>query len=231
MERQEMILYINGDSNSAGAELANDFAFADDDPDHKDLGRKPHPDNLKLSYGYKIAEQLECDFVCDAESASSNERIMRTTVDFLNTAPEDPFVLIGWASWEREEWDINGTMYQVTAGGKDLVPNGYEHQYKSWIANQTIPEIQRKIESWCSRIQNLHEQLQQENIKHLFFNCIEPFPKKQYNFGLNYFYPYNKEFTFYHYLEQYEKPNENYHFGLKSHQRWADVLLDRIKEI
>ena len=225
------VLYVNGDSNSAGAELANDYAFAEDDPLYKEQGRAPHPDNIDLSYGAHLAKELKTPLLCDAESASSNDRIMRTTIDYLNSEPENPFVLIGWSSWEREEWNINGTMYQVTAGGKDILPSEYEHQYRGWVSSQTIPEIQRKSENWCDKIWNLHQQLQNENIKHLFFNCIEPFPTRKYDFGLNYFYPYDKEYTFYHYLKQYDEPNENFHFGLKSHKRWANLLLDRIKEI
>jgi len=41
-----MILYVNGDSHTAGAEAVNSHAFADDDPAYKHLGRLPHPDNL-----------------------------------------------------------------------------------------------------------------------------------------------------------------------------------------
>jgi hypothetical protein len=45
-----LILYVNGDSHSAGAEAVNDFCFANDDPLYYALGRIPHPDNERVSY-------------------------------------------------------------------------------------------------------------------------------------------------------------------------------------
>ena len=44
-----MILYVNGDSHTAGAEAVNPYAFAEDDPNLTHLGRLPHPDNLAVS--------------------------------------------------------------------------------------------------------------------------------------------------------------------------------------
>ena len=78
-----MILYVNGDSHSAGAEAVNPFAFANDDPHYKYLGRIPHPDNLFVSYGNILAKNLSAELYCDAESASSNDRIIRTTRHYL----------------------------------------------------------------------------------------------------------------------------------------------------
>ena len=72
-----MILYVNGDSHSAGAEAVNDYCFAEDDPFYYALGRIPHPDNERASYGCNIANELFAILHCDAESASSNSRIIR----------------------------------------------------------------------------------------------------------------------------------------------------------
>ena len=35
------MIYVNGDSHCAGAEIINDFAFAEDDPNYTALGRRP----------------------------------------------------------------------------------------------------------------------------------------------------------------------------------------------
>ena len=43
-----MMLYVNGDSHTAGAEAVNSHAFAEDDPDLFYLGRAPHPENLAV---------------------------------------------------------------------------------------------------------------------------------------------------------------------------------------
>ena len=97
-----MILYVNGDSHTAGAEAANPHAFANDDPRYNYLGRLPHPDNLLVSFGNILAKNLSAELYCDAESASSNDRIIRTTRHYLRTNQPD-LIVIGWSTWEREE--------------------------------------------------------------------------------------------------------------------------------
>ena len=102
------LLYVNGDSHSAGAEIAGPWCFAEDDSRHGKLGRVPHPDNLKLSYGQLLADKMNCRLICDAESASSNHRIIRTTLKQLIGLQSMPvvrpdFIVIGWSTWERKE--------------------------------------------------------------------------------------------------------------------------------
>ena len=41
-------------------------------------------------------------------------------------------VIIGWSTWEREEWLHEGTYYQVTASGTDDVPPELHSKYKKW---------------------------------------------------------------------------------------------------
>lgn len=138
-----MILYVNGDSHSAGAEAVNNHAFANDDPLYWGLGRQPHPDNLRASYGCELANLMGAILECDAESAASNDRIFRTTWSYLqgvqgmfnNVTPD--YLIIGWSTWEREEWSYEGTYYQVTAGGTDTVPKELENKYKEWVIKQS----------------------------------------------------------------------------------------------
>ena len=52
------MIYINGDSHSAGAELVKDYCFAQDDPRYIAWGRRAHPEAIPLTYGYKIAQAL-----------------------------------------------------------------------------------------------------------------------------------------------------------------------------
>jgi len=58
-----LIVYVNGDSHSAGAEAVNTFCFADDDPRYRELGRRPHPDNLAVSYGQILANKFNAELV------------------------------------------------------------------------------------------------------------------------------------------------------------------------
>ena len=131
-----MLLYVNGDSHSAGAEAVNAHAFAEDDPQYEHLGRKPHPDNLAVSWGKLLADKLCWDFYCDAESASSNARIIRTTKEYLQSYRHKPdLVVIQWSTWEREEWFLYFNWYQVNASGIDHVHPELEEKYKNYIAN------------------------------------------------------------------------------------------------
>jgi len=224
-----MKLYINGDSHSAGAELTKDYCFAEDDPLYKHLGRKPHPDNLKKSYGKILADMLGTELVCEAESASSNQRIMRTTKEYINHDP-NAFVVVGWTTWEREEWNINGNYYQISASGTDDVPRGYEQNYKAWVASQTQSVSNVKMHGWHKKIYDFHQTLVHHRIKHYFFNAYSHFDTTNENWGNNYHHPYDPNHTMYQYLRNsLYLPNKNHHHGEKSQREWADILFDKIR--
>ena len=78
-----MILYVNGDSHTAAAEAVNPHAWAMDDGELFYMGRAPHPANLAVSWGKLLSQTLRASFHCGAESASSNQRIIRTTREWL----------------------------------------------------------------------------------------------------------------------------------------------------
>jgi len=233
-----LILYINGDSHSAGAEAINTYAFADDDPLYWALGRVPHPDNLRVSYGCELANMMYAILECDAESAASNDRIFRTTWNHLQEAGKTPdYMVIGWSTWEREEWLHDGTYYQVTAGGTDSVPDALKDQYKKWVIEQSDPTvINDKIVSVHNRISKLHEDLNARKIPHLFFNTYSDFSHiknlgylgaKEYDWHGSYIDPYNASGTYYNWClaQGFKTVNpRSYHFGADAHRAWAEVL-------
>jgi len=94
-----MILYVNGDSHSLGQDAGG-------------------PD---FSYGKFIADALGAKFICNAESACDNGSIIRRTKLYLETHTPD-FIVIGWSTWEREEWVYDNTTYYVTSSGHDVLP-------------------------------------------------------------------------------------------------------------
>lgn len=230
-----MILYVNGDSNSAGAEAVNPHAFAEDDPMYWALGRQPHPDNLRVSYGCELANMMYAILECDAESASSNNRILRTTHEYLSNFPNNSkpdLVVIGWSTWEREEWWDEDTQryWQVNAGGigHDW-PDAIKARYKDYILNMDVREA---MEHAHAKIWELHRDLLDQNINHLFFNCFEPFsglPK--FRWDNHYLEPYNPEFTYYNWLKAkgFKTVNPNsYHFGVDAHVAWAEFLYQTL---
>jgi len=227
-----MILYVNGDSHTAGAEAVNSHAFADDDPAYKHLGRLPHPDNLEVSWGTQLANLLKTGFHCDAESAASNSRIIRTTKEYTSkiNKPDNFFFIIQLSTWEREEWLIDGNYYQVNASGIDIVPDNHKQRYKEYIANI---DWDKKTKQAHDDVIELHEFLEGHNLRHIFFNGNNTFSriKKKYNFGTSYMQPYTKNFSFSDFLL-----NQNiqtvlpgsYHFGKDGHSKWANVMLKYI---
>ena len=243
-----MILYVNGDSHSAGAELVHCIdgkllIFKEDDSSYWPIvgtieGRAPHPECIKLSYGQKLADQLGYDFVCDAQSASSNDRIVRTTYEYLtgvqgmfnNRKPD--LIVIGWSTWEREEWwDPETNRYwQVNAGGigHDW-PENIKRRYKDYIINM---DIQAAMHRTFSKIWTLHTDLQKQKIDHLFFNCFEPLSgMPDVDWEGCYLEPYDPEFTYCNWLRAQGFKTvtpESFHFGTDSHRAWAQFLYQNL---
>lgn len=237
-----MIVYVNGDSHSAGAEAINGSCFAEDDKLYWALGRQPHPENLKVSYGCNIANMMYAVLHCDAESASSNQRILRTTQAYLETETPD-LVIIGWSTWEREEWLYNNTYYQVTAGGTDTVPAEAAERYRNWVIEQSNHNnINSKVANTHTQIWNLHKQLDDKQIPHLFFNTYSDFGniKNLKHLGVEaqdwsgtYVDPYSRNGTYYEWClaNGFKTVRvESYHFAANAHRAWAEHLYQNYIE-
>lgn len=232
-----MILYVNGDSHSAGAEAVNTYCFAEDDSRYRTLGRLPHPDNLAVSYGQILADKMSCNLHCDAESASSNHRIIRTTWDYIKNQNPD-FVVIGWSTWERKEFqDLKtGIHWQVNAGGVGA-------DWPEWLKSE-YPEFVRSID-WGnemrhshSKVHQFHLDLQRRNIRHLFFNTYSYFDADQlgqtYTWDNCYLEPYNPQGTYYEWCidKGFDPVSKNsYHFGADAHRAWGEHLYTQIVQM
>lgn len=226
-----MILYVNGDSHTAGAEAVNQHAFAEDDSQYFYLGRAPHPDNLQVSWGKLLSLSLQAGFKCDAESASSNDRIIRTTRDWLTTrTTKDLLVIIQWSTWEREEWLHNGIYYQVNASGIDHVPVELQEKYRQYILGI---DWQTKTEEAHKQIWQFHKELEEQGIRHIFFNGNTDFSKitDRKDWGTSYIDPYDPKGTFSARLEaegiETVAPN-SYHYGKDGHSFWNRFMLQYI---
>ena len=201
------MIYVNGDSHSAGADIIPGIAFAQDDPRYLGYGRKAHPEAVLQTWGYYFAQAMEQAFYCEAESASSNDRILRTTKKLVeNTVEKDElFIVIGWTSPEREEWQLGKDYIQVTASGTDSVPGSMVEEYKEWVLNQTQQEYQRKELKWNQLISAFSDELINQNIKHIFFHT--------------------REYTEYLFGKGFDTIGSTNHFGADAHQAWANHLV------
>ncbi len=232
-----MILYVNGDSHTAGAEAVNPHAFAEDDSALWNMGRAPHPDNLAVSWGKLLADQLDAEFVCDAESAASNTRIMRTTRQWLldnPTAYRDSLVIIQWSTWERQEWLIDGVYYQVNSSGQDMVPEHMRETYKQYIVNVNWKESRDQAHE---EIWNFHQSLNLMGVRHIFFSGNTSFQGigtaevQQHQWGTSYIKPYDAAGTYHGWLRNNgfnTVAKDSWHFGKEAHSFWADYMLQYI---
>ena len=224
-------MYVNGDSHAAAAEAVNPHAFAEDDEFYWGLGRQPHPDNLRVSFGCELANQLNAILECNAESASSNSRILRTSRGWLTNHHAD-LVVIQWSTWEREEWEYNGITYQVNSSGIDHVPPEAAERYRNYIIG--LNWLQKTQEAH-NDIWKFHQELLSQNIPHVFFNGNNDFSSvtDQKDWGVNYINPYNPNGTFNSVIRTngFKTVNPNsWHFGPDAHCFWANYMLQYITD-
>jgi hypothetical protein len=227
-----MILYVNGDSHTAAAEAVNPHAFAEDDGQYFYMGRAPHPNNLQASWGKLLSLALQSALKCDAETASSNTRILRTTREWLANQPgnQDILVIIQWSTWEREEWLHKNIYYQVGASGTDSVPQELQEKYRNFVIGT---DWQLKTEQAHDEIWAFHTELSKQNIRHIFFNGNNDFSKitEQKDWGSNYIGPYNPKMTYNALIQaqgiQTVAPN-SWHFGKDGHSFFHRFMLQYI---
>jgi len=228
-----MILYVNGCSHSAAAEAAVSYSWACDDGQLWECGDEPHPANLAVSYGKHVADALNATLVCEAMAGGSNDRVIRTTTQWIRTNRNrlaDTFMILQWTTWEREEWFHQGTWYQVNASGIDTVPSELEKRYKDYIVNVdwNVKTIEAHEKIW-----KMHLDLKTLGVRHLFFSGHSTFSdiQNRYNWGVNYMHPYIREESYHNWLKNNGGTYANaasYHFDAKSHRLWANHVLQYI---
>jgi hypothetical protein len=230
-----VILYVNGDSHAAGAEAVNSYAFAEDDPLYWGLGRQPHPDNERVSFGCELSNLMGAIMINDAESASSNHRIIRTTWKYLQGVQGLPverpdYAVFGWSTWERKEFadPATGISWQVNAGGiGDDWPQWLKDLYPKWVSEIDWNEC---MKSEHEKIWQFHEDLAEKNVKHLFFNTyswFDPAVTGTHDWNGCYIGPYDQQATYYNWLinQGFKTVNPtSYHFGPDAHYAWAEFL-------
>lgn len=227
-----MKLYVNGDSHAAAAEAVNQHAFAEDDGQYFYMGRAPHPDNWRVSSARVLGDALKSTVHSDAESASSNQRIRRTTRNWIQRNQRwlpETVILIQWSTWEREEWWIDGRAYQVTASGIDDVPPDHQDRYRQWVIDVDWDQCREREhrEIWL-----LHHELTALGARHVFFNGNNHFgeidPRRRLDWGVSYIGAYDPDFTYDAWLRRHGHTTvspDSWHFGQAAHAAWAGFVL------
>jgi hypothetical protein len=204
-----LTLYANGDSHTAGINI-----------------------NLSKSFAKITADTLNLELVNQAKVGASNARIIRTTKEYLKENTPS-LVMIGWSTWEREEWSDQHGYYDVNSSGHDRLPEYLQQQYKQWVTEQTSDMLTIKSQSMHREIYELHTMLDHLKIPHVFFNCMYDFFSIQdpLDWNGNHIGPYQSNLSYYWYLkEQGFETDAWYHYKEDGHQAWADFLIKYIKE-
>jgi len=210
-----VILYVNGDSNSNGSECLDS----------------------EQSWPVQLSKKLNATLVNEAKSGTSNPRIMRTASNALSRADKrNTIVVIGWTSWEREEWLYMNQYYDVNNGGADIMPPELEERYKQWVTKQGPNEQGRKSKEMHEQIHRLHRSLLDRGIPHLFFNALMPFQHNlldpvHKDWKKNYLGPYDNDLSYFWYLKNHGwQHTDNYHYTDDAQGVWADLLYNYIQE-
>lgn len=231
-----MFIYVNGDSHTAGAEAVVPYCFACDESNYFYMGRAPHPENAMVAWPKRIESMLKTAVFNNSESASSNDRIIRTTREWLDLKKRnDLLVIIQWSTWEREEWEHNGETYQVTASGTDEVPEELVDRYKNWIAD--LPHWDTITQQAHEKIWAFHQELEQRGIPHVFFGGNWNFEKvrehQRKDWGASYIEPYNDSMTFHAYLQSKGHQTvsaQSWHYGPKAHVQWSNFIVQYLAQ-
>lgn len=229
------ILYINGDGHSSGAQATNDYCFAREDRRYTYRANSSHPDNLAACFGSILSGIIKTRLYNEAESMSSNARVMRATREWFQTSrSEEIIAVIGWTHWHREEWDHEGYFYQVTANGTDSVPIPLQERYRQWVRGIDSRDQDDQIK-WHDLIWRLHEEMVEVGIKHLFFNSATAFDKIQdrRDWGNNYLDPYSVDKTYFNVLKSqgFQTRGNPPHYMEDAHFAWAQYLLPHLAKI
>lgn len=201
------MIYVNGDSHSHGVNIPKE-----------------------LRYSNIVADYFGLPLINESQIGASNQYILRTSQNFLdNNKPG--LVIIGWTTWEREEWEFNGQFYNVNSSGHDQLPAELELKYKNWVLKQDSKTLATKSQYWHDKIWHFHQSL--SNIPHVFFNCMYNFfgVNDEHNWNNKFVGPYNNSLSYYWYLKNCGyQADDWYHYGTDGHARWAKLLIDHIKQ-
>lgn len=176
-------IYANGDSWVAGNGIERD----------PQLSNRPSITyTAELAWPARLAEKLRCNHINDAIGGGSNQRMIRTTLAFLDDWPvhrrSELLVVIGWTSSERgEECVSHGEATQWSrmnawqdfrdqwAKGMSPFPQNVLSQLETYrlIKAMYLMNPHAAIEAYLNQVWMLSSLLDQIGVKFMFFNTID----------------------------------------------------------
>lgn len=222
-------IYVNGDSHIAGAYLDNMY--------------QPN-----ISFAGLLAKQNNLEYKNEAKAGGSNDRIIRTSKEYLKDAdPSSTAVFIMWSTFERTEWFYENEWHQIS-GQPKYEPNKNQKLNKLWREytdafwhdtneKTSIFYFSRSIESQY-KIKEFGEWLKNKNFKYLFSHAHSSFFYKKSGFEIEwedstwlFNRPYDHYITFCNkVIELGHKPDIYWHFNEQAHKDYAEYISDEFKK-
>lgn len=200
-----------------------------------------------------LAQKYQCTHINHAVPGSSNQRIIRTTIEQLPTLdPQSTLIIIGWTSFERTEWYYNDQWHQICGNFYHHVDPElgtiWQQHLESWWADDNH-ECWRRQADQHHAIWIFHNILKQLGYHTLFYQgCRTCFfdgcPQQDQNFRLPWHdntwthNPYAEfisnqrlfeGFSYYVESKGFQHKDNQAHFGADAHQCWAEYLDPYVK--
>lgn len=215
-----MILYVNGDSNCYGTELKDKT--------------KAWPELLAHMLGTTLINQ--------AMPGAPNSRTLRLTREFIKQFDhnEKLFVVLATTTWEREEWEYDQKIYNISAGIlPESLPEKLQEKFRDWVVNQNDTVRAYKSDSTHKDFLNLHLELSAKNIGHVFFHAVNPFMDgadyksfDKFDWGKNFLDPYSQDTCYYWHLKNKGfEPTDKYHHQEEAQEYWANFMFQYLKQM
>jgi hypothetical protein len=217
-------LYVNGDSHSQHC----------------------YPAHTKLPTATELlAKKLQLDYKNQALAGGSNQRIIRTTLEYLpKLDPAATVIVIGWSSFERTEWYYREKWHQICGQAAYNVDPELRELWNNHITQWNLnidKERFRRMQEQHQAIWSFHVLLTNLGYQHLFYQgcntfffdmCPEqngpyqlPWPPETWAHS-----PYvtqtkrGENFSQYVSSKGCEHADEWAHYGADAQQVWADYL-------
>lgn len=214
------MLYVNGDSHTAGTYLTT---------------RENHDE----CFAGLLAKKMKCQYLNEAMAGGSNARIIRTSKEYLRkNGDQDTIVLIGWSHPIRTEWFIDGEWLQIAPGelyevNKDpeLHDKWQDYINTLWDSKFDSVNLNRAVEHQYM-IADFSKWLYDRGMKHLFFHGHNSFFYKKNVFEIEWTRnpwlkgkPYDPNMAFCNYSESRgHVADQWYHFSMEAHKDYADFI-------
>ena len=181
----------------------------------------------------EFARLMDQPFTCWGKNGASNYWI-ETHLDYFladKSFPTDTLLLIGWTSFEREEWPWLYNNISVCGGPDFGMPEPMKARFNQWKEKLTGDYYRKMTQFWHDRIYDIHLDLRERGIRHLFWTTYNNFKEitNQQEWHSSFFQPYEENGCMSRYLESNgitAIEHDQWHYGPEAHKMWATALYN-----